>query len=407
MAPLRKLFSGLYPRLLLAMVASNILILAIMTAVEQRNSQAHLTDDLINNGTGQARLLANGANLFVANADLRELSLLARTASSNDQTAYTAFFAANGDLLAAAAANGASPEARAPFTNLNLEPDRPISSSQRWVNGYLEIIEPVIYAYKPVGIVAIRLNTSELEADRSRAIVQGLITTLLVLIALSISVGLLFRQIIILPLRRLSTAAKLVGSGTWVAPRGQERQDEIGQVARSFGQMITALQTRETELQEQVLAVQTLNAELDARVAARTQELQNLVCAQEQLLAQIHEMSIPAVPVQDGVIAFPLIGTIDRERMARLIPSILAGIEEQHAHFVAIDITGVSMMDTPVVSALVQAAQAVRLMGARAALVGIRPEVAQLLVQLDVDFADLRTFATLQEALQSSLAHRR
>ena len=395
----RRLF-GLYPRILLALVCSNILVLAIMTVLDQRNSQARLSDDLLKRGNGTAQILANAANLFVANTDLRGLSLLARTATTNNQAEYVAFFSATGDLLSAAAADGAVAAARLPFSDLT------VGGSQRWMNGYLEITAPIIYAYKPIGTVALRIGTAELNADRVQTVMQSIITALLVLLALSIVVGLLLRMLVILPLRQLSVTAEQIVAGTWTSPRGQGRCDEIGQLARSFNQMIVSLQTRESQLQEQVAAIQTLNAELDMRVGTRTQELQALVNAQEQLLGQIRQMSIPVVPIQKGVIAIPLIGGLDGQRMAQLVENVLAGIENQRAHFVAIDITGVPIVDMQVAAALVQTAESARLLGATTALVGIRPEVAQSLVQLGADLSGLHTYPTLQEALLSSAARR-
>ena len=401
----RRLF-GLYPRILLALVCSNILVLAIMTVLDQRNSQARLSDDLLKRGNGTAQILANAANLFVANTDLRGLSLLARTATTNNQAEYVAFFSATGDLLSAAAADGAVAAARLPFSDLTVQPDLAAGGSQRWMNGYLEITAPIIYAYKPIGTVALRIGTSELDADRVQTVMQSIITALLVLLALSIVVGLLLRMLVILPLRQLSVTAEQIVAGTWTSPRGQGRCDEIGQLARSFNQMIVSLQTRESQLQEQVAAIQTLNAELDMRVGTRTQELQALVNAQEQLLGQIRQMSIPVVPIQKGVIAIPLIGSLDSQRMAQLVENVLAGIENQRAHFVAIDITGVPIVDTQVAAALVQTAESARLLGATTALVGIRPEVAQSLVQLGADLSGLHAYPTLQEALLSPAARR-
>jgi anti-anti-sigma regulatory factor/HAMP domain-containing protein len=378
-----------------------------MTAVDQRSSQARLTDELLTRGNGTAQILANAANLFVANADLRGLSLLARTATTNNQAEYVAFFSARGDLLSASAAEDAAAEARLPFAGISAQPASVAAGSQRWVNGYLEITAPIIYAYKPIGTVALRLDAADLAADRARSVAQGLITALLVLLALSATVGLLLHRLVILPLRQLSVAAELIGEGTWTTPRGQERHDEIGQVARSFSQMIAALQSREAQLHEQMAAVQILNAELDTRVAARTHELQTVVDVQQRLLEQIRQMSIPVVPIQKGVVAIPLIGSLDSQRMAQLVENVLAGIQDQRAHFVAIDITGVPVIDDQVAVALVQTADSARLLGATTALVGIRPEVAQALVQIGADLSSLHTYSTLQEALLSPVARRR
>ena len=406
MLALRRLRYGLYPRILLALVGSNLLVLVLMTAVDQRNSQAHLSDELLQQGNGQVQILAAAANLFVANADLRGLSLLARTATGNNQAAYVGFFAPSGDLLAAAAADGAAVEARAPFADLSTQPQPTASKSSRWVNGYLEITAPIVYAYKPIGTVALRLSTAGLEADRIQTLMQGSLTAFLVLLVLSLTTGLLLHRLVILPLHQLSGAAEQISVGVWTTPQGQARHDEIGQLARAFSQMITALQSREQQYQEQVAAVQRLNADLDARVAARTQELQTLVDTQQHLLTQIREMAIPVVPIQAGVIAIPLIGNLDSQRMGQLLQNVLAGIESRRAHFVALDITGVPIVDTHVAAARVQTAESARLLGATTALVGIRPEVAQSLVQLGVDLSSLKTYPTLQEALLSAPARR-
>ena len=117
-------------------------------------------------------------------------------------------------------------------------------------------------------------------------------------------------------------------------------------------------------------------------------------------------MAIPVVPIQAGVIAIPLIGNLDSQRMGQLLQNVLAGIESRRAHFVALDITGVPIVDTHVAAALVQTAESARLLGATTALVGIRPEVAQSLVQLGVDLSSLKTYPTLQEALLSAPARR-
>jgi anti-anti-sigma factor len=390
----------LYYRVLLALIGAIAVVLAIMTVLNIRNTEERLTNDLIQRGRSQAKILAYAANLFLANKDTRGLSLIARTATGNNQAENVAFYSDTGALVAGDAADDAPSKARASFDELlsQLKPDD--AGVQRWSNGYLEVAEPIIYAYKRIGTVAIRIGTDDLAASRASALTQGIITALILVTLLGLVVSILLRQLVITPLQRLSTATELISDGTWAVPAGQQRHDELGQLARSFGKMVTALQTRETQLQEQMAQVQALNAELDARVAERTRELYQLVSNQEQLLAQIRQMSTPVVPVLDGVIVMPIIGSLDSQRAAQLIQSVLAGIEEHRAHLAVLDITGVPVVDTQVARVIVQAATAVRLLGATAALVGIRPEVAQTLVQLGVELSGIRTFSTLQESLR-------
>lgn len=245
-----------------------------------------------------------------------------------------------------------------------------------------------------------RIGIASLRADFERGLFSSIITTLMLTLILSLLVGLLLRQLIIVPLRRLSTASDQISAGNWIIPSGHERSDEFGTVARSFGQMVQTLQARETQLQEQIVAVQALNTELDERVAERTQELQSLVSVQEQLLSQIQKMSTPVVPVLDGVIVVPLIGNFDAQRASQLVQSILGGIEQHRARVVVLDITGAMMVDAQVATTIIKITEAARLLGTTAVIVGVRPEVAQTLVQLGIDLTHIQTSATLQQAIQ-------
>ncbi|MFN8566762.1 MAG: STAS domain-containing protein [Kouleothrix sp.] len=86
------------------------------------------------------------------------------------------------------------------------------------------------------------------------------------------------------------------------------------------------------------------------------------------------------IPISDGLVAMPLIGTIDSKRAQQVIEALLSGVSAQRATTVIIDITGVQVIDTQVANALLRAAQAVKLLGAQVLLTGIRPEIAQTLV---------------------------
>jgi rsbT co-antagonist protein RsbR len=112
------------------------------------------------------------------------------------------------------------------------------------------------------------------------------------------------------------------------------------------------------------------------------QEQHEIIMRQHDAL---NELSTPLLSISDTTVVLPLIGSIDSQRI-QLIASLLEGVTNRHAEHVIIDITGVPIVDTQVANALIQATQAVRLLGARVMLSGVRPEVAQTLVGLGVDF---------------------
>jgi rsbT co-antagonist protein RsbR len=121
-----------------------------------------------------------------------------------------------------------------------------------------------------------------------------------------------------------------------------------------------------------------------------------------QVLA-IQELSAPIIPIYEGVLVLPLIGTIDSQRASMIIATLLDSITRQNARIVLLDITGVPLVDTQVAHHLLRAAQAVRLLGAVLVLVGIRPEIAQTIVQLGVDLSDIVTRANLQAGFAYAL----
>jgi PAS domain S-box-containing protein len=121
--------------------------------------------------------------------------------------------------------------------------------------------------------------------------------------------------------------------------------------------------------------------------------------SQEQLIMSLRELSTPLIPLDAGVVAMPLIGAIDSTRAQQVIETLLDGVSTHHARVAILDITGVSVVDTQVANALIRAAQAVKLLGARVILTGIRPEVAQTLVGLGVDLTGIITRSSLQAGI--------
>jgi rsbT co-antagonist protein RsbR len=119
--------------------------------------------------------------------------------------------------------------------------------------------------------------------------------------------------------------------------------------------------------------------------------------------AALQELSAPIIPIYGGVLVLPLIGAIDTQRATAIMETLLEGVAERNAKVVLLDITGVPVVDTSVAHHLIQAARAVRLLGAEIVLVGIRPEIAQTIVQLGVDLSGISTMADLQGGVAYAL----
>jgi len=118
------------------------------------------------------------------------------------------------------------------------------------------------------------------------------------------------------------------------------------------------------------------------------------------------ELSTPVVKLWDGVLALPMIGTLDSARTQVVMESLLQRIVETGAEVAIIDITGVPTVDTLVAQHLIKTVTAARLMGADCIISGIRPQIAQTIVHLGVELGDVVTKATLADAFYMALQRR-
>ncbi|MGK4006275.1 PAS domain-containing protein [Sorangium sp. So ce1036] len=125
---------------------------------------------------------------------------------------------------------------------------------------------------------------------------------------------------------------------------------------------------------------------------------------QRELRAVIQELSTPVIPVHEGILVMPLVGSIDSSRGAQLLETLLRGVERHQAGTVLIDITGVPVMDAEVAARLLQATRAAALLGATSVLVGASPEVARTLVAQGIDLGNLPTQRDLQAGILYALA---
>lgn len=119
----------------------------------------------------------------------------------------------------------------------------------------------------------------------------------------------------------------------------------------------------------------------------------------------IRELSSPLIPLANGVVVMPLIGKIDSNRVQQIMETLLEGVTNYEAEVAILDITGVPVVDEQIAHALLQAAQAVRLLGSHVVLTGIQPSIAQILVELGIDLRTLTTYSSLQKGIAYALQH--
>ena len=132
--------------------------------------------------------------------------------------------------------------------------------------------------------------------------------------------------------------------------------------------------------------------------------------AREQLIArqqeELIELSTPVVQLWDGILALPLIGTLDSDRTQVVMESLLERLVATGSSIAVIDITGVPTVDTLVAQHLLKTVAAAQLMGADCIISGIRPQIAQTIVHLGIDLSSVATKASLADAFGLALKRR-
>ncbi|MEU7866700.1 STAS domain-containing protein [Dactylosporangium sp. NPDC049140] len=129
--------------------------------------------------------------------------------------------------------------------------------------------------------------------------------------------------------------------------------------------------------------------------------------ARESIIAdqteQLLELSTPVVKLWDGVVAVPLVGTLDSARAQVVMEKLLQTLVDTGSAYAIVDITGVPAVDTQVAQHILKTVVAARLMGAECIISGIRPQIAQTVVALGIEFGDIATKASLADALVHAL----
>lgn len=210
-----------------------------------------------------------------------------------------------------------------------------------------------------------------------------LIVVLIAAVAMGIGIGAVNQ--IVRPISALAGAARDVSQGDLSAQLPADGRDELGALQQDFNSMVNSLRTQQ------------------AAIAERNQELESNLATQQQLVETVTRLSVPLLPVWEGVVVLPLVGHIDQERGRRLIQVLLQGIARRRTRVTIIDITGVAAVSDEVVSVLLEAAQSAVLLGSRVLLVGISAQAALQIVKSENRLANLEIHRDLQTAIEAAI----
>jgi rsbT co-antagonist protein RsbR len=154
-------------------------------------------------------------------------------------------------------------------------------------------------------------------------------------------------------------------------------------------------------LMDSVWAISTLGDKMAQHTVTTYQDTREAVIRRQQ--EELLELSTPVIKLWDGVLAVPMIGTLDSSRTQIVMEALLESIVKTESSLAIIDITGVPTVDTLVAQHLLKTVSAIRLMGADCIISGIRPQIAQTIVHLGIDLQGIMTKATLADALRLAL----
>lgn len=151
------------------------------------------------------------------------------------------------------------------------------------------------------------------------------------------------------------------------------------------------------------LTLTRMRVTIDEIQQRTNQQLQETIADKQALRAAVQELSTPIIPLYSGILVLPLVGQIDDARAQDITESLLEAIAREQADMVLLDVTGILTIDTSVANHLMQTARAAALLGSQVILVGISAEIAQTLVQMNVDLGTLVTLSDLQSGVEFAL----
>ena len=171
-----------------------------------------------------------------------------------------------------------------------------------------------------------------------------------------------------------------------------------------FGRLRTSLGNEPQVLADTMWEITTLLDALGLYTTEIYQQTRESVIARQQ--EELIELSTPVVELWPGILALPLIGTLDSERTQVVMETLLQRLVATGSSIAVIDITGVPTVDTLVAQHLLKTVAAAQLMGADCIISGIRPQIAQTIVHLGIDLSAVATKASLSDAFALALKRR-
>jgi len=189
------------------------------------------------------------------------------------------------------------------------------------------------------------------------------------------------------------------------AEKGQSAGDTSAFVLALKGPLFSALDKQAGGSEKALMgSLTSLSNDVDRMaqwtVTTYQRAREDIIIRQQQ---ELLELSTPVIKLWEGVLAVPMIGTLDSNRTQLVMETLLQRIVETESTLAIIDITGVPTVDTLVAQHLLKTVTAIRLMGADCIISGIRPQIAQTIVHLGIDLQGVTTRATLADALSLAL----
>lgn len=179
------------------------------------------------------------------------------------------------------------------------------------------------------------------------------------------------------------------------------RVDEVTQA------LLRANESLESEVSRRTEDLRATNAQLALELAERERAEKAMSALHEQIVRmqeeRLAELSTPILPITDQIIVIPLIGTMDAPRGRQVLEAALSAVGSHRVDVVILDVTGMKMVDIEVADMLTATASALRLLGARALVTGLSPEIAGTLVERGAELGSMTTAATLKAAVVHAL----
>ncbi len=155
-------------------------------------------------------------------------------------------------------------------------------------------------------------------------------------------------------------------------------------------------------MQRELMLLTSDLTETQRELRRQNRALQQALNEQRRLLETVQALTAPAAPIWKGVLLLPIVGHLDTSRTAKITRELLKQVSQQRTRYAILDVSGIALIDTSVAKHLLDTTRALRLLGAQTILVGIRPEIAQTMVQLGLH---VQEFVIVQSNLQHAVAY--